>query len=103
MKVNININKKQENGNLVLALGGRLDTATAPKLEAILEIVLKQEKQFYLDFENLAYVSSAGLRVLLWGAKTSKIGGGTMFLKNVSSDILEVLDMTGFSDILTIV
>ena len=79
----MNISKSTENGQTVLKLNGRLDTTTAP------------------DFE-LAYVSSAGLRSLLTGQKAVAAGGQTMTLRHVSDEIMEVFDMTGFSDILTI-
>jgi anti-anti-sigma factor len=97
------INKKQENGKLVFALSGRLDTITAPQLEEALMPVFEEAKEVMLDFTNLAYVSSAGLRVLLLGQKTAKAKQASMALSGVSEEIMEVLDMTGFSDILTIV
>lgn len=99
----MNITKKEENGTLILVLSGRLDTTSAPQLEAVLSAVFKETNSVCLDFAGLAYVSSAGLRVLLWGAKTVKLNGGTMPIINVSADIIEVFKMTGFYDILTIV
>jgi anti-anti-sigma factor len=60
-------------------------------------------KHVELDFAELVYVSSAGLRVLLMGEKTSKTKGAKMTIANVSADIMEVFDMTGFADILTII
>ena len=86
---------------LVCALEGRLDTTTAPQLEAELKGALDDVKDLVLDFEKLEYISSAGLRVLL---ATQKVMNqqGTMVLKNVSDVINEIFEVTGFTDILTI-
>ena len=99
----MNINKTQENGKLNIALEGRLDTTTAPQLEAVLVPAFDEAGEITLDFAKLEYVSSAGLRVLLMGQKTAKAKGASMVLSNVSEDIMEVLEMTGFTDMLTIV
>ena len=93
--------KKREGDKLTLALSGRLDTLTAPQLEAVIKNELEGAKELVLDLKDLIYVSSAGLRVLLMGHKTmSKIG--SMSLCNVCDDIKEVLTITGFADIFTI-
>ena len=97
------INKTQNGDKTILALSGRLDTTTAPKLQDALIPAFDEAKHVELDFAELAYVSSAGLRVLLMGAKTSKAKGCEQTLINVSSEIMEVFDMTGFSDVLTII
>jgi anti-anti-sigma factor len=94
------ITKTKDGDTLVLALEGRLDTTTAPQLQEALIPEFDQEKKIRLDFKELAYVSSAGLRVLLMGEKTAQGKGGVMTLVNVSSEILEVFEMTGFSDVL---
>lgn len=99
----MNINKTQENGKLVLALEGRLDTTTAPRLQDVLIPSFDEEKQIELDFAKLVYVSSAGLRVLLMGQKTAKAKGGVMTVTGVSPEIMEVFEMTGFASMLTIV
>jgi anti-anti-sigma factor len=96
------INKTQENGTLTLALEGRLDTTTAPQLQDALIPAFDETKNIKLDFAKLAYVSSAGLRVLLIGQKTAKAKGATMTLTDVSEEIMEVFEMTGFADMLTI-
>ena len=96
------INKTQENGTLTLALEGRLDTITAPKLQDALIPAFDEAENIKLDFSKLAYVSSAGLRVLLMGQKTAKAKGSPMSLCNVSAEIMEVFEMTGFADMLTI-
>jgi len=98
----MNINKTQNGEKTVLALSGRLDTTTAPKLQETLIPEFENAKCVELDFAELAYVSSAGLRVLLMGEKTAKAKGGKFRLVNVSEEIMEVFEMTGFADMLTI-
>jgi len=97
------INKTQENGKITLALDGRLDTTTSPRLQDVLIPALNETTQVELDFTKLAYVSSAGLRVLLIGQKTAKAKNASMTVSGVSEEIMEVFDMTGFSDILEII
>jgi len=94
------ITKKHEGNKLILALSGRLDTATSPLLQKELEF--DAVKEIVLDFTELAYVSSAGLRVLLMGEKAAKAKGGAQTLVGVSAEIMEIFKMTGFADILTI-
>ena len=96
------INKTQENGTLTIALEGRLDTTTAPQLQDALIPAFDEEKDIKLDFAKLAYVSSAGLRVLLIGQKTAKAKGAVMTLTGVSEEIMEVFEMTGFANILAV-
>ena len=94
--------EKTKNGNeLTVALTGRLDTTTAPQLEAELKESLSGVEKLVLDFAALEYLSSAGLRVLL---ATQKIMNkqGEMIVKNVNETIAEIFEVTGFSDILTI-
>ena len=95
------INKKQNGGALEMALEGRLDTMTAPELEAELNNSLKSADSLVLDFSKLNYISSAGLRVLLSAHKTMS-GKGGMKVKNVNEIVQEVFDVTGFADILDI-
>lgn len=95
------ITKQQNGSNLVLALEGRLDTITSPELEAELKKDLNSVESLVLDFSKLDYISSAGLRVLLTAHKTMSVKGG-MKVKNVNEIVSEVLDVTGFCDILTI-
>ena len=85
----------------MLALEGRLDTVTAPELEAALKDALEGVETLILDFEKLDYISSAGLRVLLVAQKTMS-QQGSMKIRNVNEIIREVFDVTGFSDFLTI-
>ncbi|MDO4811823.1 MAG: STAS domain-containing protein [Eubacteriales bacterium] len=97
----LEIQKKQNSNALVLALQGRLDTTTAPQLEETLKDSLDSVTELTLDFADLQYISSAGLRVLLAAQKTMN-KQGSMKLCHVNSDIMEVLEITGFADILTI-
>ncbi|MDR0708734.1 MAG: STAS domain-containing protein [Spirochaetaceae bacterium] len=96
------ITKNQIGEKLVISLEGRLDTTTAPELQEQLIPEFDKAKHIQLDFKQIVYVSSAGLRILLLGEKTAKAKGGTMSLVNVSPEIQEIFVMTGFSDILTI-
>lgn len=84
---------------LEVVLKGRLDTTTAPELEAALE--LDGITDLVLDFEGLEYISSAGLRVIL-AAQKKMSAQGKMVIKNVNDTIKEVFEITGFIDILTI-
>ena len=97
----LNINKTSENGKLALVLEGRLDTVTAPSLEAVLKDSLEGVTELSMDFEKLEYISSAGLRVLL-AAQKEMNKKGMMKLTRVNENIMEIFDVTGFSDILTI-
>lgn len=91
--------KTQKENELTIALTGRLDTTTAPQLEE--ELKLDGVSELSFDFEKLDYISSAGLRVLLAAQKTMN-KQGSMKVVNVNADIMEVFEITGFSDILTI-
>lgn len=95
------INQNREGNQLTLFLEGRLDTTTAPELEAVVDTALTDVETLVLDLEQLEYVSSAGLRVFL---KTQKLMNtrGTMKIIHVNATIMEVFDITGFVDILTI-
>ena len=95
------ITKNQEGAALVIALEGRLDTTTSPELEKELKESLPGVSQLTLDLEKLEYISSAGLRVLLAAQKTMS-AQGTMKLIHVNEIIMEIFEITGFSDILTI-
>ena len=94
--------EKNLNGNtLTLALAGRLDTTTAPDLEKELKVGLDGVDALVLDFGKLDYISSAGLRVLLSAHKTMSKRGG-MKVTHVNEMVMEVFEVTGFEDILTI-
>ena len=96
------IAKTLENEKVTLALEGRLDTATSQQLQDALLPAFDEARQVELDFSKLDYVSSAGLRVLLLGQKSAREKGASMALVSVSDEIMEVLEMTRFTDILTI-
>lgn len=91
----------KENTKLTLSVSGRVDTTTAPELEKAIFDNLDGITELILDLKDMPYTSSAGLRVLLKAQKAMKTQG-TMKVINVCSDVLEVFDMTGFTDILTI-
>ena len=95
------ITKKQDGSALVIALEGRLDTTTAPELEAELKTCLDGITDLTLDLTNLDYISSAGLRVLLSAHKTM-MKQGQMKVTNASEIVREVFEVTGFCDILNI-
>jgi anti-sigma B factor antagonist len=98
---NMDINKTVNGDTLVLSIEGRLDTTTAPILEAELTSSLDPISKLILDFSELKYVSSAGLRVLLAAQKKMNDKGG-MVLRNVNDSIMEVFEITGFLKILTV-
>jgi anti-sigma B factor antagonist len=95
------IEKKLTGESATLIVSGRLDTQTAPELENELDSVLAGLKELVFDFANLEYVSSAGLRVILKAQKAMNTQG-SMKLTGVNDSIMEVFDITGFLDILTI-
>lgn len=95
------IEKMKEGGQLTLALEGRLDTTTAPQLEAEVTGALTGVTELVLDFSRLEYLSSAGLRVILAAQKIMN-RQGKMVICHVNATILEVFEVTGFYDILTI-
>ena len=94
--------EKKMNGNaLEIAVEGRLDTMTAPELEAELNKSLEGAETLTMDFSKLEYISSAGLRVLLSAHKAMSAKGG-MKVTHVNEIVQEVFEVTGFADILTI-
>ena len=95
------INQKKEGTTLEIALEGRLDTMTSPQLEAVLNEGLNGMTEVNFDFAKLEYISSAGLRVLLATQKAMD-KQGKMTLCNVCDEIMEVFNITGFSEFLTI-
>ena len=97
----MNIVKNSEGKILNIALEGRLDTTTAPQLEAEFKKSIADNTELNLDFAKLEYISSAGLRVLLAAQKVMN-EQGKMVIRNVNDVIAEVFEVTGFSVILTI-
>lgn len=97
MEIKKQINDKE----LIIGLKGRLDTSTAPQFEEAVKESLAGMTSFILDLEELEYMSSAGLRIILTAQKTMN-KQGKMVIRNVNDTIMEVFEMTGFADILTI-
>ncbi|MBE6596324.1 MAG: STAS domain-containing protein [Ruminococcaceae bacterium] len=97
----MNIEKITNETELTLRIEGRLDTTTAPQLEAELKRSIEGVEYLVFDFLNLEYLSSAGLRVILAAQKVMN-KQGRMTVRNVNDTIMEIFEVTGFSDILTI-
>jgi anti-sigma B factor antagonist len=97
----MNIEKNCNENVITLNVRGRLDTTTAPALEAAVSENVGACEQLILDFDGLEYISSAGLRVILKAQKAMSAKGG-MKLLHVNETIMEIFEITGFSDILTI-
>ena len=97
----MNINIEKTNGATVFEIEGRLDTTTAPELEAAINGEGDALKSLVLDFKGVDYISSAGLRVLLTAQKKMNVQGA-MELTNVSEAVMDIFEMTGFADILVI-
>ena len=87
---------------LYLKLSGRLETSTAPKLQEVVDAEIENVKELQMDMENIEYVSSAGLRVLLAASKKMKANDGHMIVSNVNDDVMDVFEITGFNEILDI-
>lgn len=96
------ITKTNEGDAVMLALEGRLDTITAPQLEEVIKSELDSVQYLVFNMEGLDYLSSAGLRVIL-AAQKKMNKQGKMEVKNVNETVMEVFEVTGFTDILTIV
>ena len=97
----LNINRTIANGKAAFSLEGRLDTVTSPSLETELKDALDGVSELTLDLEKLEYISSAGLRVLL-AAQKEMNKRGKMKVTHVGETVMEIFEVTGFSDILTI-
>ncbi len=95
------ITKNLDGTKLTIALEGRLDTTTSPQLEAEMHPAIDDVTELTFDLEKLAYISSAGLRVLLSAQKIMN-KQGSMTIKNVCPEIMDIFDVTGFVDILNI-
>ena len=95
------IEKLKNGSTLTMKVSGRLDTLTAPELEKEVTESLNGVTDFVMDFSGLEYISSAGLRTLLFANKKMK-GKGTYVILNVRDEVKDIFDVTGFADILTI-
>ena len=98
------INKEINEGKAIYHISGRVDTQTAPDLQIVLDKGFEEgEKDLILDFSDVKYLSSAGLRTILYAQKRiNALENAKMAVINVKPDIMEVFDMTGFTDFLTI-
>lgn len=97
----MNINTQKNNETVTIAVDGRLDTTTAPMLESEINEQASDAKMLVLNLNGLEYISSAGLRVLLASQKKMN-QQGSMKITGVCEAVMEVFEMTGFADILTI-
>lgn len=95
------IHKAQDGETITITLEGSLDTVSAPGFQEALIPLFDEFKEVKLNFEGVDYVSSAGLRVLLMGQKIAKSKDASMIVSDVSDEVMEVFDLTGFSDMLT--
>ena len=93
---------RQEEAKLFVHVEGELDTRTSPEFERAFFPALKGIKETELNLDRLDYLSSAGLRVLLGAAKTLEEAGGSLVVKNVGENVMDVLRVTGFDEVLTI-
>ena len=97
----LTIEKTQNNQEMTVKLGGRLDTITAPQFEGEMRGAINGVTRLILDFSNLEYISSAGLRVVLYAQKVMN-KQGSMVIRGANAEILEIFEVTGFVDILNI-
>ena len=96
MEVELN----EEQSRLFMKIEGRLDTKTAPELEEKINKMIEQVSSIFMDFTELEYISSAGLRVLLRTHKAMKAKKGSLVIRGANEEVREVFTITGFSDIL---
>lgn len=97
----MNIEKKEEGGNLTLTVSGRIDTITAPELEKEIKDSIDGVSVLDINLKGVEYISSAGLRVLLAAQKIMN-NQGKMEISGVQPQVMEIFEVTGFSEILTI-
>ena len=97
------ISMNRNDTELTVAVEGRLDTLTAPDLEEQLDDALEGVQKLIFDFENLEYISSAGLRVLAGAIDAMMDQDGEMFVSGANEDVLAVFELTGFSDELNLI
>lgn len=97
----MNITQKATGEQLILEIEGRIDTKTAPSLETVIQTALEGIRSLVFDLAETVYISSAGLRVILMAQKQMN-RQGDMKVIHVSSDLMDIFEVTGFADILTI-
>ena len=96
------INKTLDGATLTMAIEGRIDTQTAPELEAVIKDSIEGVEQLVLDFAQVGYISSAGLRTVLAAQNWMDAKKGTMVIRNAAKVILNVFKVTGFDTFLTL-
>ena len=97
----LNIDKKVDGKNIELVLSGRIDTTTAPELDKAIQEIIGNAENLVFNFANIDYISSAGLRVLLTSQKAMN-KQGSMKVIHVNESVMEIFEVTGFSEILSI-
>ncbi len=98
----MNISRNETDEKITIFLEGRLDKLSSPVLEEAMKKELEKKKDIVIDFKNLEYISSAGLRILIANEKELKAIGKTMEIINVNADVMSILNVTGFIYILNI-
>ena len=98
----MNVKTNKQNKSVTVLVSGRIDTQTAPDLLEHLKEAMQGAEELVLDLADVEYVSSAGLRVILFAQKTMN-SQGSMSVAHVNKDIMETFELTGFTDILTII
>jgi anti-anti-sigma factor len=96
------ISTRTSNDTHIVAIAGNLDSATSPEAQKALDAVLVSARKVALDFSELDYISSAGLRVLLGAAKRLRASGGTLRMFGLNPSVREVFEISGFSTILPV-
>ena len=94
------IDKQQNGAQLILSVAGKLDTLTSPQLEKVVQEELNGVQDLTLDLNQVHYVSSAGLRVCLSAQKHMNAAKGTLVIKGVIPEVMEVFELAGFTDIM---
>lgn len=97
----LNIDKKVDGKNIELVLSGRIDTTTAPELDKAIQGIIGDAQNLVFNFADIDYISSAGLRVLLTSQKAMN-KQGSMKVIHVNESVMEIFEVTGFSEILSI-
>ena len=98
--INMTIDKQQNGAQLILSVAGKLDTLTSPQLEKVVQEELNGVQNLTLDLSQVHYVSSAGLRVCLSAQKHMNAAKGTLVIKGVIPEVMEVFELAGFTDIM---
>lgn len=98
----MNIVEKKEGNAIILEVEGRVDTVASPQLESAVKGIPEDVRELIIDLEKTEYVSSAGLRVLLGAQKKMNSSNGSLIVRHVNDIVMEIFEVTGFIDFLTI-